>query len=162
MATLQTSRQWSASTAKARLKHLSHQPPLGPQVARTTPDVPPDPATIPPVPNSTHPDQDRLPVLQQRKLLLQAASIYPGWQLVSIQQRPESDVLIAYLVRSRDRDDPTLAIREGRALQIIMDASGDLRIHRPHQRHPGLFVQVLRWLATVSHSRGSTAFAWAR
>ena len=161
MATLQATRQGSAFTAQARLKLLSHKPALHPIGVRPTPETPPNHPTPPPEPNTAESNHDQLTDLELRQLLLQAATIYPGWQLVSIENRPASDVLVASLVRSQDHDDPTHAIREGRVLQIIMDASGDLRIHHPHRHHAGLLTKLFHWLATVFRPQGSTAFAWA-
>jgi len=86
---------------------------------------------------------DRLSELEQRQLLLQTVTVYDGWHLVSVQNRPESDVLVAYLVRDRDEGDPIDAIREGRAMQIIMDAVGDMKVQHPRKKtRPSLF----RWL----------------
>lgn len=161
MATLQATRQGSAFTAQARLKLFSHKPASHPFDFRPTPEASPEHPTLPPEPNMAQPDHDQLTDLQLRQLLLQAATIYPGWQLVSVEHRPTSDVLVASLVRSQDRDDPTHAIREGRVLQIIMDASGDLRIHHPHRRHAGLLTELFRWLATAFRPQGLTAFAQA-
>jgi hypothetical protein len=66
-----------------------------------------------------------------------------------MQHRPESDVLIAYLVRERDQADPLTAIREGRTMQIIMDAVGDLKVHHPRRRRESLWIHWMRKLAGV-------------
>jgi hypothetical protein len=150
MATLQSSRQWSASTARARLKHVSREHPAHSPVhdaAAESMEQPPAYATTIPFPNTAGHYHDRLSEMEQRQLLLQTASIYPGWQLASMQHRPESDVLIAYLVRERDEADPLTAIREGRTMQIIMDAVGDLKVHHPRRRRESLGVHWLRKLA---------------
>jgi len=75
----------------------------------------------------------RIAELDQRHLLLQAVTVYSGWYLVSVQHRPENDALVAHLVRSADQADPAAAIREGRAMQIIMDAVGDMKIQYARQ-----------------------------
>ncbi len=112
--------------------------------------LPASTGTAPAAPESTaRPFHERLSEVEQRQLLLQAVKIYPGWELVSIQHRPESDMLIAYLIRTRDNDDPALAIREGRAMQILMDATGDLRIKRPRQQRKSLMSRLLHWLSAL-------------
>jgi hypothetical protein len=151
MATLQTSRQCSAFTAKSRLQQVRRD-----RVEQ--PVVPPDPAPVEHVvetrsshkvgtqPGTSHPAghfHDRLSELEQRQLLLQTVTVYGGWHLVSVQNRPESDVLIAYLVRDREDGDPIDAIREGRAMQIIMDAVGDMKVQHPRRNSRPTF---LRWL----------------
>ncbi len=147
MATLQTSRQCSAFTAKSRLQQvrrdrLDHRP--------TATDTPVEqvvetrssqgiPSASAPAAGHFH---ERLSDLEQRQLLLQTATIYHGWHLVSVQNRPESDVLVAYLVRNNDDRDPVDAIREGRAMQIIMDAVGDMKIQHPRRKSRPFW---LRW-----------------
>jgi hypothetical protein len=153
MATLQPSHQWSAATARSRLKHVSHEHPAHapvPDAAAESTEQPPAYTATIPFPNTANTAghyQDRLSEMEQRQLLLQTASIYPGWQLASMQHRPESDVLIAYLVRERDQADPLTAIREGRTMQIIMDAVGDLKVHHPRRRRESLWINWLRKLA---------------
>ena len=152
MATLQPSHQWSAATARSRLKHVSHEHPVHapvPDAAAESTEQPPAFAAAIPFPNTAGHYQDRLSEMEQRQLLLQTASIYPGWQLASMQHRPESDVLIAYLVRGRDQADPLTAIREGRTMQIIMDAVGDLKVHHPRRRREGLWIHWVRKLASM-------------
>ncbi len=161
MATLQAIRHGSAFTAQARLKHISRKPTVHPVDVRPAPETPPESPTLPPTPSQTPLNQDGLSILQLRQLLLQTASIYPGWQLVSIQHRPMSDVLVASLVRSKDSDDPVRAIREGRVLQIIMDATGDLRIHHPHHPQGGLLTAFFRWLVNAFRPQGLPSFAGA-
>jgi hypothetical protein len=151
MATLQNSRQCTAFTAKSRLQQVRRE-------RLEQPVVPPDSApyeqlveTLPSPREGTQPGtahsavrfHDRLSELEQRRLLLQTVTVYSGWHLVSVQNRPESDMLVAYLVRDRDDGDPLDLIREGRALQIIMDAVGDMKVQHPrHKSRPSL----LRWL----------------
>ncbi len=159
MATLQATRQGSAYTVKARLQSLSRKSAFHPLVLGAPPEKPPERSPLPPAQNLSQPARDKLSVLELRQLLLQTASIYPGWQLVSIEHRPLSDVLVGNLVRSKDSGDPTRAIREGRVLQIVMDATGDLRIHHPHRRHIGLLTAFFCWLATVFLRRSATSYA---
>ena len=109
----------------------------------------PQVTSAPPSSGAARPYHDRLPELEQRQLLLHTVAIYPGWQLVSIQHRPESDVLVAYLIPSRDSGDPVVAIRQGRAMQIIMDATGDLRIQRPRRKRVNVLARCLRWLGST-------------
>ncbi len=85
--------------------------------------------------------------MEQRQLLLQTVTICGGWHLVSVEQRPETDVLVAYLVSPHDEPNPVAAIREGRAMQIIMDAVGDLKIQHPRRRREGAVKRILRTLA---------------
>jgi hypothetical protein len=163
MATLQAKRQWSATTAKSRLKQMPRERPAQPghtpelSAIDDTIEVAARPTSVPPSPGAARAYHERLPELEQRQLLLQTVAIYPGWQLVSIQHRPESDVLVAYLIPSRDNGDPVIAIRQGRAMQIIMDATGDLRIQRPRRKRGSIFARCLRWLASAVG--GSVRFA---
>ena len=158
MATLQTARQNSAFTAKSRLK----------QVVRDRVEQPattPEPSTIEnmvetlsshttakhraPAPTMTGRYHDRLSDMEQRQLLLHTVTVYEGWHLVSVQNRPESDVMVAYLVRNRDNGDPSEAIREGRAMQIIMDAVGDMKVQHPRRKNQSSWLRWLSKLATA-------------
>jgi len=87
--------------------------------------------------------------MEQRQLLLSTATVYEGWHLVSVQNRPESGVLVAYLVRNKDEGDPTVAIREGRALQIIMDAVGDMKVQHPRRRQETFWQRWLHRLTVI-------------
>ncbi|GEM_PF-2147068 len=155
MATLQSPKQFSAPIAKSRLKQAHAQAlpqaPGRPQlVSQAFEALPASTGTAPAASeNTARPYHERLSEVEQRQLLLQAVKIYPGWELVSIQHRPESDLLIAYLVRTRDNADPALAVREGRAMQILMDATGDLRIKRPRRQHTNLLGRLLHWLSGI-------------
>jgi hypothetical protein len=153
MATLQTARQTSAFTAKSRLKQvckerivpstLSDASMLRETVVETISSASPSygrPATS---------DAFRLADLEHRQLLLSTAAVYEGWHLVSVQNRPESGVLVAYLVRNRDEGDPTVAIREGRALQIIMDAVGDMKVQHPRRRRETFWQRWLHKLTVI-------------
>jgi len=93
---------------------------------------------------------DRLSELDQRQLMLQTVAIYKGWQLVSLQHRPESGVLIASLVRSNDNGDPAQAIREGRVLQIVMDAVGDMKVQHPRRKARSFWLRRLQRLFRFS------------
>ncbi len=146
MATLQATQQWSASTAKTRLKHVTRERPVQPA---PEPDHDAAEALAAPtiVSSSTaRAYHGRLSELEQRQLLLQTVTTYSGWHLISVQHRPESDVLVAYLVRSYDNNDPVMAIREGRALQIIMDAVGDLKVQHPRRKREGILGRLLKML----------------
>lgn len=154
MAILHASKQWSAATAKSRLKQISRE-----HKGTSAPELPlietlvalpaPEPAT-PTAAKATENRQrqhpERLSEIEQRQLLLQAVGIYKGWHLVSVQHRPESDVLVAHVVRNNDPDDPVLAIREGRSMQITMDAMGDLKVQHPRAGRKGLGAQLMRKL----------------
>jgi hypothetical protein len=134
MATLQTSKQASAFTARSRLKQVSRErttPQLsvvheGTQAGAVVETV----STM----NSAYDHgkasgyREALSEMEQRHLLLQMVTVYKDWSLVSIQHRPESDVLVAHLVHRGDQTDPLVAIREGRTLQIMMDAVGDMKV----------------------------------
>jgi hypothetical protein len=150
MATLQANRDRSAFAAKNRLKQSPHnllQLPA-PELAEETQETifSRTSATAEPA-DKAYPN--RLSELEQRQLLLQLATIYKGWHLVSVQNRPESAVLVAYLVRDRDQDDPILAIREGRAMQIIMDAMGDMKVQHARRKRENRFMHWLRSFLTV-------------
>jgi hypothetical protein len=156
MATLQTSRQCSAFTAKSRLQQVRRE-------RMEQPITAPDPAPVEQVVEtlSSHKStqtpgsnpasvarryHDRLSELEQRQLLLQTVTVYGGWHLVSVQNRPESDVIVAYLVRDRDNGDPIEAIREGRAMQIIMDAVGDMKVQHPRRK---VRSSIFRWFSRL-------------
>ncbi len=152
MATLQTARQNSAFTAKSRLKQVCKER-IVPISSTPDPTLPRENIveTIyshPPSPTAQSGSM-RLSDLEQRQLLLQTAAVYEGWHLVSVQNRPESSVLVAYLVRNRDQGDPTVAIREGRALQIIMDAVGDMKVQHPRRRQEKFWQRWLHKLTVV-------------
>jgi len=146
MATLQANKQWSASTAKARLKQAPRDRPGTEMHDAADEHTAPTLVGI----NTGRVYHGRLSELEQRQLLLQTVTTYGGWDLVSVQHRPESDVLVAYLVRRYDNDDPIVAIREGRALQIIMDAVGDLKVQHPRHRREGFVRRLLRKLGFAS------------
>jgi hypothetical protein len=158
MATLQTSHQVSAFTAKSRLKQVRRE-------RMEQPTAAPDPAPVEQVvetrpaqktgtkpPSTAGRFHDRLSELEQRQLILQTVSVYDGWHLVSIQNRPESDVIVAYLVRDRYDGDPVDAIREGRALQIIMDAVGDMKVQHPRRKaRPSLVRLAWQFVTAMLH-----------
>jgi hypothetical protein len=142
MATLQGTRQTSSLTAKYRLKQVCREH-IEPRPMPDTAGFENVVESIPSytaAPSSTsaasrpNPYTDRLTDLAQRQLLLQTVAIYEGWHLASVQNRPENGILIAYLVRNRDNGDPALAIREGRAMQIMMDAIGDMKVQSPRRK----------------------------
>lgn len=155
MATFQSPKQFSAPIAKSRLKKASQQTlpqaPARPQlISQAFEALPASTGAASAATESTAPPyHERLSEVEQRQLLLQAVKIYPGWELVSIQHRPESDLLIAYLVQTRDNVDPALAVREGHAMQILMDATGDLRIKRPRRQRTNLLGRLLHWLSGI-------------
>ncbi len=160
MATLQATRQWSATTAQIRLKQIARERLAPPPELKLVGAEPEAPQGTPPAPAAAWPYHDRLAELEQRQLLLQTVAIYPGWQLVSVQHRSESDVLVAYLIPARYDSDPVLAVREGYAMQIIMDATGDFKLHHPRRKRANIVVRCVRWLASALSS-GSYGLALA-
>ncbi len=132
MATLQSPRRSTSFTAGSRHKqtYCEHVDPL------LTPIVIAESIAQPSVPYTATTHSDRLSELDQRHLLLQTAAVYEGWHLVSIQNRPENGTLVAHLARNRDHSDPMQAIREGRVMQIIMDAVGDMKVTHPRHKEP--------------------------
>ncbi len=159
MATLHTARQNTAFTAKSRLKQIvrerpeqpprtiSTEPPTVEHIVETV-HTRPAMSDTPPAAGTGH-YRDRLTDLQQRQLLLNAVAIYAGWQLISVQNRPESDMLVAYLVRAHDSSDPTDAIRNGRAMQILMDAVGDMKVQHPRRQPRTVWQRWFLRLATT-------------
>lgn len=151
MATLQSARQSSSFIAKARLKQvcqhtIDHKPALDSGQSDDTTEDPPFfglPAAAAP---KAAPPTDRLTELDQRQLMLQTVAIYQGWQLISLQHRPESGILIASLVRANDNSDPTQAIREGRVLQIVMDAVGDMKVQHPRRKARSFWLRRIQRL----------------
>ncbi|MCC7446007.1 MAG: hypothetical protein IT324_01260 [Anaerolineae bacterium] len=153
MATLQSARQSSSYIAKARLKQVCQHPIESKSALDSdqADDVVEDPPFFGiPAPAATAPKVepaiDRLAELEQRQLMLQTVAIYKGWQLVSLQHRPESGVLIASLVRSSDNSDPVQAMREGRVLQIVMDAVGDMKVQHPRREARAFWLRRLQRL----------------
>ncbi|MCC7445777.1 MAG: hypothetical protein IT324_00100 [Anaerolineae bacterium] len=154
MATLHGTRQPSSLTVKHRLKQVCqersklHNLPEPAGIENVTETLPSGgAASASPETSRPNPYTDRLSDLEQRHLLLQTVAIYPGWHLVSVQNRPETGLLIAYLVRNHDAGDPTRAIREGRAMQIMMDALGDMKVQRPRRK---VNYRWLRWLQKLA------------
>ncbi|MCC7448878.1 MAG: hypothetical protein IT324_15785 [Anaerolineae bacterium] len=151
MATLQSPRRATAYVTGSRARQ-----PQGERVepAHPTPVVIPEPvapSTPSGVPYTTPTHSERLSELDQRHLLLQTAAVYEGWHLVSVQNRPENGTLVAYLVRNRDHSEPVQAIREGRAMQIIMDAVGDMKVTHPRHKAPqGWQAWLVRLIARLT------------
>ena len=156
MATLKTSRHTSAYTARSRLNQVIHEHAAPPRPALESVHLDPIGETPPPAqliaseadatrPNShmrssgSNSYRQYLSETDQHNLLLQTVKVYDGWHLASIQHRQESGGIVAYLVRTSDQGDPSVAIRDGRALQIIMDAVGDMQIHHARRRHVSLW-----------------------
>lgn len=146
MATLQSPRRSVFTTG------TQHKPT---QCARL--DPPPTPVVIaetvvpPSVPFTATTHSEHLSELEQRHLLLQTVVVYEGWHLVSIHNRPENGTLVAYLVRNRDHSEPMQAIREGRAMQIIMDAVGDMKVTHPRHKAPqGWRAWLVRLIARLT------------
>ncbi len=155
MATLKTTRHTSAYTARSRLNQVIHEHAVPPRpapepvhlepigepaapVQRYTPDTDPTrpsgPARTSISNGSSIGYRQSLSEVDQHNLLLQTVKVYDGWHLASIQHRQENGGIVAYLVRNSDQSDPSVAIRDGRALQIIMDAVGDMQIHHARRR----------------------------
>jgi hypothetical protein len=156
MATLKTSRHNSAYTARSRLNSVIHEhavplraapepvhlepvgealPPAQPSLGYKEASAPSNFASAPNnYANAANGYRQTLSEMDQHHLLLQTVKVYDGWHLVSIQHRPENGGIVAHLVRNSDQGDPSSAIREGRALQIIMDAVGDMQIHHARRR----------------------------
>lgn len=157
MATLQTSRQTSAYTARARLKQISPRQQPQPQAIvapiTTTTFAPVAveqvmaPA-LPIMPDSVLPGAfgQRLSDVDQHQMLLETVKIYANWRLVSLQHRSENNTLVAHLLRTNDQCDPSTAITEGRTMQIIMDAVGDMKVIYSRQRRQNF---LARWFARL-------------
>ena len=153
MATLQTSRKPSSSSlaAKARLKQIvsgSIGIPLALGAPRNQLVSMPVAEAAAEQPATKAPKH--LSEMDQHQLLIQTAAIYEGWHLVSVQNRPNSGVLIAYLVPDKFDDDPILAIRENRALRIMMDQDGDLKVQFPRRRPRFVWLRKLLSFAWLS------------
>jgi hypothetical protein len=145
MATLQTSRQVSAFTAKARLKQVTGREPLHPAQPVPVPVHIQGPveeavefvsAAFPPAPERARAEAKPQGFTERdlQSLLLQTVTLYQDWRLVSVQHRPESDLVIAHLLRNGDRIDPTAAMREGRTMQVIMDGTGNMKVQYARRR----------------------------
>ncbi len=150
MATLQTSRQNSAFTARSRLKqvvreHSAMQALLTPAPAIMQTVEKPVASLAGAIDNALSGTyRQRLSELDQRQVLLKTISVYNGWRLVSVQHRPESDLLVAHLMRKNDQRDPAVAVREGRTMQIIMDSVGDMKMQYARANTQGV---ISRWFA---------------
>ena len=138
MATLQTARHIPSLPARPKLKLVSGDVSVSP--ALPAPTV--VPTIVEKIPASA-PTAKRLTDLEQRQLLIQTAGLFEGWQLISVQHRANNGVLIAYLLRSQEEGDPLQLIRDGHALQIMMDGAGNVKVQHPRHRK-GHFWQ--RWL----------------
>jgi hypothetical protein len=146
MATLQSSRQVSAYTAKARLKQVTgreHPPTANADPVKPVPISGPVEEAIEFVSAAFPPAPERLRLegkphgLSERdlqSLLLQTVTLYQNWRLVSVLHKPESDLIVAHLLRTGDRIDPAVAIREGRTMQVIMDATGNMKVQYARRR----------------------------
>ncbi len=161
MATLQTSRQSSAFTARSRLQQVTREYPPETYTHPTQAHAPAErmerveesiPATLN-VPGGIREDgalagtyRYRLSEVDQHQILLNAVGIYAGWYLVSVQRRAENDQLVAHLVRESDQGDPAAAIREGRTLQIMIDITGDMKVQYGRRRRQG---RLARWLTRL-------------
>ncbi len=167
MATLQTAQQSSAFTARSRLQQVIREyPPEGGALsshAAHSPHSVPTQVTMERTEKveeniaatfTTHDERAlgggyryRLSELDQHQILLNAAAIYSGWCLVSLQRRPENDELIAYLVREADQGEPNAAIRDGRGLQIIMDVTGNMKVQYGRRRRQS---RLARWFGRLA------------
>jgi hypothetical protein len=164
MATLQTSRQTSAFTARSRLKQVVHDRPALAIAGAADPCIEQVEQKITPsvteaVENAfSSVSSQRLSEIEQRQLLLQTVKVYDGWQLISIKYRPESDSLIAHLMRTDDLLDPVIAMRDGRTMQIIMDSMGDMKVQyarRPQtqQQQSGFWARLFAPLTALFASK---------
>jgi len=160
MATLKTSRHSSAFTARSRLNQVIHEhaAPMRPTpepvrletistISETAPAASSN--TAPKEASAANNYRQYLSEMDQHHLLLQTVKVYDGWHLVSIQHRPENGGIVAHLVRNNDQGDPSLAIREGRALQIIMDALGDMQIHHARRRRVSFWRRLFGGFTTA-------------
>lgn len=73
----------------------------------------------------------QLSELEQYKLLVQTATSYRGWQLVSVQNQADTNVLIGWLVPIHHKGDPSALIVRGNAMSILVDAMGEMKINQP-------------------------------
>ncbi len=129
MATLQTARHVPTVSAHPRLKIVGREPSAPPAIPESTTHQA-IVETVLAAPSSNH-----LTDLEQRQLLIQAAALFDEWQLVSVQHRSNSGVLVAYLLRNQDDCDPLQMIRDGHALQIMMDAVGNIKVQHPRRKN---------------------------
>jgi len=160
MATLQTSRQTSAYTARARLKQSSTRQQPQPQAIvapiTTTTFAPAAvehviaPA-LPSVADTVMPGAfgQRLSEVDQHQMLLETVKIYANWRLVSLQHRAENNTLVAHLLRTNDQCDPSTAVTEGRTMQIIMDSVGDMKVIYSRQRRQNILARFFAWLLAL-------------
>jgi len=141
MATLQTARHIPTITPRPRLKLVSSEASASP--ALPAPMI--NPTIVEKLPASAAQPKTQakhLTDLEQRQLLIQTAALFEGWQLISIQHRASNGILIAYLIRHQETRDPLEMIRDGHALQIMMDGSGNIKVQHPRSKN-GHFWQ--RW-----------------
>ena len=152
MATLQNNRSSaspSSLTARARLKQVIRETPL------PSTSIEPEDFAEPVVPAASIAAtaaveplrpmvayRARLSELEQHHLLLETVTLYKEWHLISVQHRPESDVLVAHLLHNSDKTDPLVAIREGRTMQIILDAVGDMKVQYARRRQTNFLVRI--------------------
>jgi len=139
MATLQYLQQRSAFSAKTRLQQITRELPTTPAPASAPKPPAAEAVAAPTAPIFATAAPDQLSIAERHQLLMQTVSIYEEWFLAGVHSRANSDVLVAYLVRANDRVNAKQAIQEGRALQIMMDAMGDMTISHPRHHTRSLF-----------------------
>ncbi|MCC7450390.1 MAG: hypothetical protein IT324_23425 [Anaerolineae bacterium] len=137
MATLQTARHIPTLPARPKLKLVSGSA----DESLALPASTAAPVIVEKILASAPPAKP-LTELEQRSLLIQTAGLFEGWQLVAVQHRANNGVLIAYLIRNQQAGDPLQLIRDGHALQIMMDGAGNVKVQHPRHRQ-GHFWQ--RW-----------------
>jgi hypothetical protein len=157
MATLQISRQGSALIARSRLEmsrldreSLIEFAPETEALDESVNEAPaPRPARPAPAPVGA-PRTDPFGI-EQTELIMKVAQNYRDWDLVSVRQHQENDKREGWLVRTDEVEDPTMVIRGGRAMRIVVNSAGDLKITRPKQ--PPKPAGFRQWLRRIPFSR---------
>lgn len=156
MATLQISRQGSALIARSRLEMSRLDRELyvetGPQTEDLDEAVNEAPAARPARPATpVGPPRTDPFGIEQTELIMKVAQNYRDWDLVSVRQHQENNKREGWLVRTDEVEDPTMVIRGGRAMRIVVDAAGDLKITRPKQ--PPKPAGFRQWLRRIPFAR---------
>ena len=143
MAILQSTQRHSMYSARPRPKLVSHE--AATPIASPAPVEPMTaPVEVSPAPPMR---RNRLTELEQRQLLIETVTLYPDWLLISLQSQPGSDIMVAHLIRTNDRIDPAVAIKEGRTMQITLSALGEMQVQYARRRRASQPISLWKRLA---------------
>lgn len=149
MATLQTTQRGSAYMAKSRLSQVCRDKPTpGKIIPLVTLPLDQEDTVVARGMASASAQNARqagqYTEQEQNDLLLRTAFSYTEWRLVSISKH-EHNMRVAYLVHICDGGEPGALIKSGRAMRIVVDGVGDLKIYQPVRRSQKLAANSRSW-----------------